>query len=88
MRITIGGASRILGLLGSFVRSAHRGVSNGVNAIVQALAKQLDLGNTVQIAAGQQTTQVTNQLFEFTLGSRDGFGNGGHKQAFHSRKQR
>ena len=88
MGITVGGARGIFGLQGCLLSGTHGGIAHRMDAVIQTLAQLLDLGNTVQILAGQQTAQVAHQLFEFCLGGGNGFGYGGHTGAFQSRKQR
>ena len=68
MCITIGSKCRILGLAGSFLCGAHCRFTHRMHAVIQTLAKHLDLGKGVQIPAGQQAAQIGNQFFEFALG--------------------
>ena len=68
MGVAVGSNRCVLGLAGGVLRCTNGGFTCGVDAVVQALTQQFDLGNDVQVFVGQQAAQVRHQLLQFALG--------------------
>ncbi len=81
MGILVCGMGSITRLARCILCSLHSGITHCVHSIVKALAQHLDFRNAVKVAAREQTTQIGNQFFQFTLGGGDNirnrFGHGG-----------
>ena len=67
MGVAVGSNRCVLGLASGVLRCTNGGFTGGVDAVVQALTQQLDLGNDVQVFVGQQAAQVRHQFLQFAL---------------------